>query len=645
MVYTGFTPLEAALSYAAMAWPVVPLHTPTDGVCDCPKRESCASPGKHPRTMHGLDDATTDTVKIGRWWKMWPHANIAVDLSRANLIDIAPDSLEWHAIFVAHGLPPTASFRSGGGDGHEHHLYQRPADCPAYRSCKPEQYDVMANGYAVMPPSLHQSGRRYTWLSDPDDLVAEPAPDWSVSMLKEVAHRNHVGNGTRPVFDDDEPAEPPPSLSGEALQRWYGEVVCYKEDGSLDRSQSLWEIGRALAAAGASRATIAQELQNRDEALGWSKYVSRRDARTRYLVIAERALNGKAPARLTGRAGPTIEAPPPPVGAWSKPISMLLSQEERPIDWLIDQLFSIGSSGFIAAEPKVGKSWIALELSYCLTTGEPFLGRFAVPKIRRVLFIEEEDPERRMLRRFKRLLNGQAGRKHPSDDYYRYVCRSGFRLDDAEWMAKLRADLGTYHPDVTVLDVFNKLHLKDENNQAEISAILHDLGALTREYGTAFIIVHHYRKSGGIGQSSRGNQMLRGTSALAGYAECSLYLRKGKGKNVIVCEPESKDAPELEAFEIRIEDTDNGGTRLIAAETATRAKEVADEDAALEAIDALSADGRDVEAAAVGEVTGWDRSKASRVLNRLVSIGRLDVETVGRGRARFRFYQRVTSNA
>lgn len=163
MTTTSTTLLEAALRYAELGWPVFPLHTPTTGMCDCPKRAECKDSGKHPRVMHGVKDATTDELKIRRWWKIWPHANIAVDLWGAGLVDIAPDSIEWHAEFIARGLPQTWSFRSGGGDGHEHYLYRRPEGTPAYRICIPDEYDILTSGYAVMPPSLHRSGQRYEW--------------------------------------------------------------------------------------------------------------------------------------------------------------------------------------------------------------------------------------------------------------------------------------------------------------------------------------------------------------------------------------------------------------------------------------------------------------------------------------------------
>ena len=104
--------LEAALEYARLQWPVVPLHTPDDsGVCDCPKRADCESNGKHPRTLNGLKDSTTDEAKIRRWWSIWPHANVAIDLARAGLVDIAPDSVEWWAEFTARGLPRDDALR------------------------------------------------------------------------------------------------------------------------------------------------------------------------------------------------------------------------------------------------------------------------------------------------------------------------------------------------------------------------------------------------------------------------------------------------------------------------------------------------------------------------------------------------------
>ncbi len=70
-------PRLAALAYAARGWHVFPCHSARAGRCSC-GAPACQHPGKHPRTLHGLKDATTDPALITRWWQQWPDANVAV---------------------------------------------------------------------------------------------------------------------------------------------------------------------------------------------------------------------------------------------------------------------------------------------------------------------------------------------------------------------------------------------------------------------------------------------------------------------------------------------------------------------------------------------------------------------------------------
>ena len=70
--------LLAAIGYAAKGWKVFPLHTPgPDGTCSCMKSK-CGDVGKHPRTAHGLLDATTNLEQVETWWTGWPDANIGI---------------------------------------------------------------------------------------------------------------------------------------------------------------------------------------------------------------------------------------------------------------------------------------------------------------------------------------------------------------------------------------------------------------------------------------------------------------------------------------------------------------------------------------------------------------------------------------
>lgn len=81
--------VEAALARAREGAYIIPLYS-TDyaGVCACHKKRACASPGKHPRTEHGADDASRDPSTIQRWWRQWPDANVGVRTDDVVRIDI-----------------------------------------------------------------------------------------------------------------------------------------------------------------------------------------------------------------------------------------------------------------------------------------------------------------------------------------------------------------------------------------------------------------------------------------------------------------------------------------------------------------------------------------------------------------------------
>lgn len=80
---------DAALAYSRRGWHVFPTHDVAGGVCSC--GNECASPGKHPRTAHGVNDSTVDEATIALWWSQWPTANVAIDCGRSDLTVVDVD--------------------------------------------------------------------------------------------------------------------------------------------------------------------------------------------------------------------------------------------------------------------------------------------------------------------------------------------------------------------------------------------------------------------------------------------------------------------------------------------------------------------------------------------------------------------------
>lgn len=155
--------LAAALAYADRGWPVFPLHTPDgNGGCSC-RRSDCApkETGKHPRTPNGLNDATTDQAVIRRWWSKWPDANVAVRTGVAcDMFDVDHDDLaEGTADLETFVMPGGPVVRTGAG----WHFYLLPTGL-GNRTRFVSNCDWRGiGGYAILPPSLHYSGRRYEW--------------------------------------------------------------------------------------------------------------------------------------------------------------------------------------------------------------------------------------------------------------------------------------------------------------------------------------------------------------------------------------------------------------------------------------------------------------------------------------------------
>jgi hypothetical protein len=191
------TTLEAALDYAARGWLVVPLHNPKQGVCSC-RKKNCSSPGKHPRTEHGLKDGSKDPKQIALWWEKWPDANLGILTGQESgllVLDVDGEDgkAALRALMAEHGsLPKTLCAKTGrkGADGKRkgcHYYFRVPGGAAIRNSAGAlgKGLDIRADGgYVVAPPSLHPSGLLYEWLA-PEQPLAD-TPPWMLARLAEA---------------------------------------------------------------------------------------------------------------------------------------------------------------------------------------------------------------------------------------------------------------------------------------------------------------------------------------------------------------------------------------------------------------------------------------------------------------------------
>jgi hypothetical protein len=618
---SGKPMLQHALDYLSLGYPVFPVCSPRMGSHEHYSRELkrkvvCENPGKRPmEPWEPFQSRLPTATEVRKWWADYPLANIGMATGvRSGVVVLDCDSGAARIMAMEKGgldrTPAVWTGKIGGVHYWLEHPVEEVRNFVAGRKRRFPGLDFRGDGgYVLLPPSVHASGNVYRWNDHTLGMRPAPIPAWLWELLRE---------GDTPDGDTEYSS----TLDVDEMLRGFD--AGHRDDGLFRFACRLRYDDTPLSYAEVLVSTAARNCRPPfDEDLAVEKV---RRAYKEYEpglpspTVEMTEDDWFSPSVAASPAEPAPEVSP---DGFTKPISELLAMPDTDPDWMVDQLFTVASNGWVAAEPKVGKSWIVLELAYALATGMPFLGRFAVKQPRRILYVQEEDSLDRVKRRLKRLIKGDPTRLPPPDAYFRYSIRQGFKLDNLTWLETLRLEIIKYDAEVIILDVFNRLHGSDENKQAEMTAILNNLTRMTNDYGCAFIIVHHNRKPQ-QGNEARGNQRIRGSGVLGGWGECSLYLQRSKEKDTIIVTPESKDCPEMDDFTVALTDMDNGGIFLQRGEVPAQESMTKGDREVVDAVERITQRGIGATAKSIAVELDKDRSTIQARLKRLAQAGYLD---------------------
>jgi uncharacterized protein YdaU (DUF1376 family) len=230
--------METALDYAARGWFVFPLYSPLGNGCSCPKGKECKNPGKHPRTLHGLNDASTYAGQVSAWWSKWPNANIGIATGKRSGLLVV--DLDHHgdkngestlsALAEEYGsVPNTLTAKTGTG---VHLYFQYPVqrtNCSAGKVG--EGIDVRSDGgYVVAPPSRHASGREYAWVNAEQPLAE--LPTWLRDRLVSPARQQKVSLPKPPGG----PRSAPAFLEGSRNKSLFNQACTLRGQNAMDEA-------------------------------------------------------------------------------------------------------------------------------------------------------------------------------------------------------------------------------------------------------------------------------------------------------------------------------------------------------------------------------------------------------------------------
>jgi len=238
----------------------------------------------------------------------------------------------------------------------------------------------------------------------------------------------------------------------------------------------------------------------------------------------------------------TIEYLPPVTGT-DKKLSVRSARELRrrefpAIRYVVPGYIAEGCT-LLAGRPKLGKSWLVLDMGLAVATGSTCLGAIECEQ-GDVLYLALEDNERRLQRRIDKVL----GALHEWPESFQYAtewprANDGGVEEIENWILAARS------PRLVVVDVlamFRPTSSRSDNPYETDYLAVKGLQGLASRYNVAIVIVHHTRKSGSEVDSF---EKVSGTLGLSGGADTTIVLdRDGNGATLY---GRGRDVEEIES--------------------------------------------------------------------------------------------------
>lgn len=200
-------------------------------------------------------------------------------------------------------------------------------------------------------------------------------------------------------------------------------------------------------------------------------------------------------------------------------VAELLSAEFPEPHWAVPGIIPIGLT-FLAGRPKLGKSWLGLQIAHAVGTGGMVLDR----QVDRgnVLYLAFEDSPRRL----KDRLTKQGIPSHATITF------------ETKWpalveggLANLQAEIEQNGYTLVIVDTFARIAGQvDQSDVAEMTAILSNLQQIAQIYDLAILLIDHHRKNIDFVGGSPIDDII-GSTAKAAVADTVLGLFREQGKH------------------------------------------------------------------------------------------------------------------
>ncbi len=310
------------------------------------------------------------------------------------------------------------------------------------------------------------------------------------------------------------------------------------------RNDTLYHMGRAMALAGASSATIESALITlRDSACEDSGSVSDADVRATAASAYRSANMDEGKEQIL----------PEPMT-----IGELQDLQALPDPWIVEGLIPADVDVLIAGYPKTCKTLLSMELAVAMASGTPFLGYLAVQGEHRVGLVLMEDRPLPARERLVRLALARGLDLNALRQNVFLWFSPPLNLGSEASVSSLARYVREKELDLLIIDAWAYVASGDSNSADEVTPQLQRLSRLREASpGLILVLVHHARKEQRPG-TERITDSIRNSSAFGAWFDVGFLLERRDERSPVRVRIERRDGPPQEPFSFTVEDEDPG---------------------------------------------------------------------------------------
>lgn len=484
--------LKAALEYVKAGYSIIPLQP----------KDKKPVPGFQ---WAQYNESAATTEEVTKWWGRYPEANIGLitgKISGIVAVDIDTYKGGDHEKILKE-MPTGMISRTGSGGYHLIYDYPYLQEDPV-RNAVTQGVDIRGDrGYIVVPPSVHQNGRKYEWIQKGPRNIFDP------TLLKQVY----------PDIDED--------LNHSS--RWITEIM--KGVSSGNRNASAAKLAGYYLSKGIPKdicLALMQEWNHKND-----PPMADEELETVVESVSKTAQRTKTPARKENKAGCEGSTGFDLMGF----DAYMSNYGEATIKWTIDDWLPAETIAFMVSPPGSYKTWLLLDLAVSVAGGKPFLGEYEVNETGPVIIVQQEDFHGQLAERVATIVNSRYGMMGKEGDgeftlppklpIYFHTERK-LRFHDPEVMEEFEKIVNEVKPKLVVIDPLYSTTSTDDY-MSKTAETMFPLKRMRDKVGCTFVLAHHTKK----GLDSNQREGLWGSQFLNAFLETGWQIRKTDQPSIV----------------------------------------------------------------------------------------------------------------